>query len=546
MPLAFCAFLYTYEFILKHYEENRIYMTDIMLINVTEGAPAGGFASDGSSDYSYLNSVLPAYLKNDFHYTFCAEPVYYMQLAACLRKNGMSVEIVDGILMNLRLHEIKEIIDNTTCRIFGLTMFQANYLAVMDIIIYIKKKYPNSVVFSGGTYSSIVYDKLLLRHDEIDYVVVGDGDETVPALCKSIIEGKAENNIPGLSYKKNGKVYLVAPQPIDMDTVPYLSRDFAKEILDYKFSFSMVTSRGCGHGVCAFCYLPMYQKNSNHPKFRYRKPEDVVGEMTALRDMYGVDRITFVDEDYFGVHKIGIPRAEAIADLLIKQRTGIIYYVNARINSLVEVIDKGLLPKLAESGLRYVFVGIESGSDSVLKKYKKGTSVEKIHGVVDELNKYGIKINPGLITFDPELSVGQVIDNVKMLEYIGYYDVFMFTRKLILLPGIKVGSVNQGWELPEFNTDVKNQEEYYKDMKTALLYDIMVWFRDTIFPYYKRIDELIEITSELRNELIQNHFQAFYSIANKVQNGKVSNLKAAMPEMQYYVDFVKGKANESN
>ena len=36
-----------------------------MLINVTEGAPAGGFASDGSSDYSYLNSVLPAYLKND-------------------------------------------------------------------------------------------------------------------------------------------------------------------------------------------------------------------------------------------------------------------------------------------------------------------------------------------------------------------------------------------------------------------------------------------------------------------------------------------------
>lgn len=61
------------------------------------------------------------------------------------------------------------------------------------------------MVFSGGTYSSIVYDKLLLRHDEIDYVVAGDGDETVPALCKSIIEGKVQNNIPGLSYKKMEK-----------------------------------------------------------------------------------------------------------------------------------------------------------------------------------------------------------------------------------------------------------------------------------------------------------------------------------------------------
>jgi len=107
----------------------------------------------------------------------------------------------------------------------------------------------------------------------------------------------------------------------------------------------------------------MYQKNSNHPKFCYRKPEDVLGEMTALRDMYGVDRITFVDEDYFVVHKIGIPRAEVIADLLIKQRTDMIYYVNMRINSLLEVIDKGLFPKLSESGLLYVFVGIESGSE---------------------------------------------------------------------------------------------------------------------------------------------------------------------------------------
>ena len=81
-------------------------MPEIMLINVTEGAPAGGFASDGSSDYSYLDSVLPAYLKNDFHYTFCGEPVYYMQLAACIRRAGMSVEIIDGILMNLRLTDI--------------------------------------------------------------------------------------------------------------------------------------------------------------------------------------------------------------------------------------------------------------------------------------------------------------------------------------------------------------------------------------------------------------------------------------------------------
>lgn len=515
-------------------------MADILLINVAEGAPAGGFASDGSSSYSYLDSVLPAYLKNDFHYTFCAEPVFYMQLAACIRNSGMSVDIIDGILMNLRLSDIKHIIDETDSRIFGVTMFQANYLAVMEIIRYIKKRHPDSIVFSGGTYASIVYDKLLLRHDEIDYVIVGDGDDAVPAFCRAILTGGNPEKVPGTACKRQGKIQLTTPLPVDMDMIPYLARDFAEELEKYEFSFSMVTSRGCGHGVCAFCYLPMYQRNSNHPKFRYRRPENVVGEMLSLKNMYGVHKVTFVDEDYFGVHSQGIPRATEIAELLIQENAGITYYVNARINSLTEVIRLGLLPLLARSGLKYVFVGIESGSDSVLKKYKKGTSVKKIRRVIDELGKYGIKINPGLITFDPDLSVSEVIDNVRMLEYTGYYDVFMFTRKLILLPGINVGSVHQGWELPD--PEIQAEEEpYFRDPHTALLYEIMVWFRDTLFPIYKRIYEAMEISSQLRESLVHNHFRAFYYISEKVEKGWISSLQEAETELKPYLDFVESE-----
>ena len=509
-------------------------MADILLINVTEGAPAGGFASDGSSDYSYLNSVLPAYLRNDFHYTFCAEPVYYQQLAACIREHGMTVEVVDGILMNLRIADIKKIVDNSSAKIIGLTMFQANYRAVMDVILYIKRLYPDKIIFSGGTYSSIVYDKLLTRHKEIDYVVVGDGDEAVPLLCQALLRGENPSDVAGVARREGDTVILKPPVPIEMDTIPFLSRDFSSQIKQFDFSFSMVTSRGCGHGVCAFCYLPMYQKNSLHPKFRYRSPQKVVDEMVYLRNQYGISRVTFVDEDYFGVHSIGIPRAEAIADMLIAQKVGVGYYVNARINSLVEVIRRGLLPKLAESGLRYVFVGIESGSDTILKKYKKGTSVEKIHGVVDELARYNIKINPGLITFDPDLTVDQVVDNVKMLEYIGYYDVFMFTRKLILLPGIQVGSVNQDWELPSFTPET-NQAPYFLEQNTGLLYDGMVYFRDTIFPLYQKIYHLDKIADQLRERLIRNHFAAFYCLANHIISGTVTSVDAAVDVLRPFV-----------
>lgn len=519
-------------------------MADIMLINITEGAPAGGFACDGTSEYSYLDSVLPAYLLNDFHYTFCAEPVYYMQLAADIRNAGMSVEIVDGILQNLRVTDIEDIIRKTDSRIFGLTMFQANYHVVMSVIAFIKDLYPNSIVFSGGTYSSIVYEKLLLRHYELDYVVVGDGDAAVPALVKALLNKEDVSTIPGVAYKEDDKVKITPPVPVNMDDIPYLSRDFAEQVKGYDFSFSMVTSRGCGHGVCSFCYLPMYQENSNHPKFRYRDPKLVVGEMREIKEKYDVNRVTFVDEDYFGVHSIGVPRAEAIADLLIENNLGITYYVNARINSLFEVINRGLLPKLARSGLRYVFVGIESGSDEILRKYKKGIIVDKIKKVVDELAKYNIKINPGLITFDPELTIDQVNDNVQMLKYIGYYDIFMYTRKLILLPGIEVGEVNQGWELPSIHDEEIFQQKYFKYDSTNTLYEAMVWYRNTIFPMYQRIYQSKKIKEEIRNELISNHFNAFDNAVEALRKQEALDCQAVCDTMNKNVIFVKKMVDE--
>lgn len=516
-------------------------MADILLINVTEGAPAGGFASDGTSNYSYLNSVLPAYLRNDFHYTFCGEPVYYLQLAASIRKQGLSVEVIDGILMNLRITDIKKLVDQTQAKIIGLTMFQANYHAVMNVILYIKHHYPHIKLFSGGTYSSIVYDKLLERHREIDYVVVGDGDEAVPELCKALLNGKDCTSIPGVAFRRDGQVYLTPPVPVELDTVPFLARDFASQIKQFDFSFSMVTSRGCGHGACAFCYLPMYQKISLHPKYRYRSPEKVVAEMVLLRDQYGISRVTFVDEDYFGVHSIGIPRAEAIADLLIEQEVGVTYYVNARISSLIAVIRQGLLPKLAQSGLRYAFIGIESGSDEILRKYKKGITLRQIHAVVDELANYNIKINPGLITFDPDLTPEQVVHNVQMLEYVGYYDVFMFTRKLILLPGIQVGSVSQDWELPDWNPPVQ-EPPYYKEPKTKLLYDSMIWFRDTIFPIYQQINHESIMTDVLRKSLIKNHFAAFYQVATRIISCEATTLEDTRSVLLPYVGAVEKHA----
>lgn len=513
---------------------------EVLLINQIAGSQTGGFTGEEENAPTYLETLAPTYLRSHFYETFCAEPVFFMQLAAQLREKGIQVEILDGLLGNYNKESLKEAISEYDTSIYCFDIKHSSYFAVIEMMKEVKAKNHNAIIITGGTYGSIVYKQLLEKHHEIDYVVIGDADDSLPLLCKNLLQKNRDFEVNGVAYRANGEIKLVPPIPVDVNNVMPLARDLDKEILLNNFSFSMVSSRGCGYGVCSFCYLPPYQTISNHPKWRGRSPKLMVEEIESLQNRYGINRITFVDEDYFGPNKEGIERAIAFADLLIEKGIKIEYYANCRINSVIQLAKENLLQKLYDSGLRYLFIGIESGSDRILKKYKKGITSEQIKRVANTLREYGIKINPGLITFDPQATIDDIKDSVDVLKLIEYYDVFMFTRKLVILPGTEVDNNNSSWNLPD--PSIRNQniivpEDYFEEKNTCLLYQGLKQFRDLLYPIYARFTNKNTTINETdRNLLIKNHFDFFYELYEKLKVSEINSLNGVQAFVNERID----------
>jgi len=524
---------------------------DVLIINQIEGSQTGGFTGYETDKPTYVETIAPTYLRSHFYHTFCAEAANCMQLAAAVRASGLTVEVLDGMLLNLTDEGLKEAMRRYTASVYAFSLFHSSYSAVMGIIEALKRRNPQAVVVTGGNYATLVYREILEKNPQIDYVLVGEADISMPMLCHRIVAGERVESVPGLAYRERPAesseitVRLTAPQIPNIDEVLPLARDYAQQILSRQFSFSMISSRGCGLGTCTFCYLPEYQRVSLIPRWRGKSPQVVVSEMEFLRDTYGVDHITFVDEDFIGPRKEGIARLVEFAKLLVARKTNMTWYANALVVSVFQLVREGHIELLAKSGLRYLFIGIESGSDHILRRFKKGFTLAKLREVVAVLDEYGIRINPGLITFLPESEPEEVKANIDVIRLIHYYDVFVFTRRLVRLPGTEEGcgcaatdpekEVSKTWLLPEeeysrrMAIDVEiDVDEYFTNERTRYLYAGLAMYRDEAFSRYHEKMKRPELFDAAERTRLENaHFGFFDELYDAIITDKIDTIAEA-------------------
>jgi radical SAM superfamily enzyme YgiQ (UPF0313 family) len=250
---------------------------------------------------------------------------------------------------------------------------------------------------------------------------------------------------------------------------------------------------------------------SGQPKFRYKSPKLVLSEIKDLIEKYDIKKLSFCDDDFFGDAQ-GINRAIELFRLLIKENIKIKLHVNTRVKTVIYLASKGLLDLCTKAGVAYMYVGLESYNDSALERYDKDISASDIDYVISELDKHNILINPGLITFDPELSIDEVKNNIDLFRKIKYYDAFMFTRRLVIYPHAS----HKIRELPI-------SDGYFVQLLTKVLYDTMSKYRDEIFPKYVKMNRN-SITKEFVNNLIQQHFDCFYAVYDALKTGNNSDI----------------------
>jgi radical SAM superfamily enzyme YgiQ (UPF0313 family) len=249
------------------------------------------------------------------------------------------------------------------------------------------------IVIVGGPHPTAVGSQILTDQN-IDIVVKGEGEMAIVELLNAITKGESFGKINGILFRKGDDVIETPDRELikDLDSLCF-PHQYAHEVLiDFhkhpKSAFkNILATRGCPYH-CFFC-------GSNcvwGRKTRFRSVESVTNEIKSLQKM-GTKRIEFVD-DTFGIDKEYTHR---LCDSLIRNCPRIRWDCETR----VDLVDEELLIHMKRAGCHSVFLGIESGNNEILRKIRKGITIEQALSALKTIKKHGIRLTAFFIIGTP-------------------------------------------------------------------------------------------------------------------------------------------------
>ena len=284
-------------------------------------------------------------------------------IAGALRKDGYKTCIVDAVIGRLTVEECAESILACDPDLVGFTVFQQSLWNTVEMARALRQRKYQGHITTGGHFATFAYQDILAEFDCIDSVVRFEGEGAACDLARMLKNGENWKNVPGLAYRQNGSgkiAYNPRPKLMNLDMLAMPARDtLGLAIANGSNYASIVSSRGCW-GQCAFCTLAAMDHG-----WRAHSPNRVVGEIEILYRQ-GVNRFLFTDSNFLGAGSRGKERATKIADKIIRRRLEIAFSIYTR----VDCITRDILSHLKGAGLTTVYLGIESGSQAVLDRWK--------------------------------------------------------------------------------------------------------------------------------------------------------------------------------
>lgn len=229
--------------------------------------------------------------------------------------------------------------------------------------------------------------------------------------------------------KTQGKIFRGKPV-VDLNTLPFPERPFARAIQSQGGAFNIQASRGC-FGSCSYCSSPGMGEGGN--LWRGRTIKHIVDEMEYIFDTFHTSAFNFIDEDFLGPNKQSMKRAITFAEEIKKRHLKITFSIQVRPNSL----DNAIIDMLADIGLTYVFMGIESDDKEDLKRWNRPWC-EDPWSIVDYIQQKDIGINAGVLLFHSHSTIQKIRGFAKKLFQHGLLEFRSATNCLDAMPGSRI------------------------------------------------------------------------------------------------------------
>ena len=332
-------------------------------------------------------------------------------LASWIRQHGYGVGLIDLHVENIFPKDAESRVRDFNPTIVALTSKTLGWPAVIEIAQMVRQAAPKALIVVGGPHMSI-YPRESLSWDCFDMAVVGDGEETFLDICDHVESGSELDKIPGTVVRgPDGTVIQnpARPVPKDIDRYPMPAWDLIP-VRDYhcltllKPFATMVTTRGCPWH-CGYC-SQVYSE-----KLRFRDVELVVDEMQFLEKTYGVREIVFFDETF----TIGKRRMLKFSEEV--QRRGL--KVKFNIRARVDTVDREVVRALKKAGLRSIHMGVEAGTDRVLKIMNKQITREQTERAFRVCREEGVDTRGYFMVGYYDATPDDVEDMIKFASGIG-------------------------------------------------------------------------------------------------------------------------------
>jgi len=375
-------------------------------------------------------------------------PQGLLSIAAYLIKQGHDVVVYDclGPGAPVDLQKQAQAILCFQPQIVGFSATTSSFPDAADLAQRIKKQAPDITTVCGGVHVSALEGQLLRDYPVFDFLVAGEGEETMGELAAGVIPSA----IKGLIRRHEGAIIVNEPRPkiADLDSLPFpayeklkgFPRDYHLPLFSYINTpgATMITSRGCMF-QCSYCDRSVFKKG-----FRYNSAGYIYEHMKYLREKFGVRHINVYD-DLFTANR---QRIVELCEKLSVHPLGINFNCAVRVG----YTDDGLLSLLKNAGCLMVSLGIESADPEMLKRHKSGVSLDDVRDTVRRIQKAGLRAK-GLFMMglpgETEASIKRTSDFILSLELDD-----MNMAKFTPFPGAPLwatikdeGTFNEDWRL---------------------------------------------------------------------------------------------------
>jgi len=262
--------------------------------------------------------------------------------------------------------------------VIGLSTDSISFFNGVAVLSKIKARYKGGIHIIGGVHPTIAPKQALIDSGAA-IAVIGEGEKTIVELVDAVKTGKGYEGIRGIAYIEHGRYTANEPREFieDLDTLPFPSRNllpmerYLKTPADIPMLYPTINifaSRGC-KGNCIYCQ-PVARRLFGH-KMRHRSVDNIIDEIMALKKLYSFKSLYFTDDELLFCGKDWI---EELCNNFIEKRLNLKWSCQAR----VDQIDEDLIKLMKIAGCYAIGMGVESGSDDILRYMRKGYGTGKI------------------------------------------------------------------------------------------------------------------------------------------------------------------------